>query len=549
MLPGYIKQRISIKFFGLTTIFIAIVFTVLYLWLSQRQEKLILAQVEKQAIILHRQIVLTRQWVSDHQYVLVPKNRDIQGPDLLQTPESATVNEKKFIRVTPAELTKQLSDYANKSNLYMFNLTNFNGINPKNQPDPFESKVIMEYRSASALSMSRIEFTNGKYFFRYTAPLVVKDSCLSCHSNFHRKVGDVGGCISVFIPFNEAKAAMHKENMSLLFSMMGLTGSVILVLFLFARRLIFKPIKDIRNVTSKIRDETFHDSQSSEGDELKDVMGLCYLMDQKLKYQHEDLARKINAATEDLQCTNVKLELANQQLITMSKAKSEFLSDASHELRTPLTAIKGAVDILIRKASCSDPTYLDIIRKNTDYLTRGILDFLDYSRIESRHLDLDLSPQPLATIIQEAIDAQMHIAQDKGVHIAFGFKEDLILSCDRHRIHQIMTNLLSNALKFSPPNSTVGVQIHQLHNMVEVSMQDQGPGIHPDHQEAIFNKFYQAPIDKSANALLKGGWGIGLAICKGLAEAHGGRIRVVSEPGRGSTFIFTLAIDPMKAGG
>ena len=488
MLPAYIKQRISIKFFGLTTIFIGLVFAVLYLWLSQRQEKLILAQVEKQAIILHRQIVLTRQWVSDNNYVLVPEKRTVQVTDLAETPEPGAVDKIKFIRVTPAELTKQLSDYASQSNLYTFTLTNFNGLNPKNQPDPFESKVIMEYRSASALSMSRIEFSNGKYFFRYTAPLVVKDSCLSCHANFHRKVGDVGGCISVFIPFSEARAAMHQENMSLLVAMMGLTGSVILVLFLFARRLIFKPISDIRNVTSRIRDETFNDIQTGDGDELKDVMGLCYLMDQKLKNQHEDLERKINAATADLQTTNVKLEQANQQLVTINNAKSEFLSDVSHELRTPLTAIKGAVDILVRKASCSDPAYLDIIRKNTDYLTRGILDFLDYSRIESRHLDLDLSPQQVAPIIREAIDAQRYLAQDKGVDIAFECEEDTIVSCDRHRVHQIVTNLLSNALKFSPPGSTVAVQIHRLHNTVEVSIQDQGPGIHPEHQEVNFQQ-------------------------------------------------------------
>lgn len=545
---SYIKHRISIKFFLFTAFTIAVVFSVLFVWLAGRQASFILAQVEKQAIILHRQIVITRQWVSDHNYVLIAKDQNAESAYVFQDPALDRIQGKAYTRITPAGLTRQLSDYASQSNLFSFNLTNFNGLNPRNKPDEFESEAISAFQSGRASAMSRIENQKGRHVFRYAAPLVIKESCLACHDPTQYQVGGIGGCISVFIPFDETKNAIHKANFSLFLAMLGLTASVILIFYIFTQRTIFRPIKEIRDFTARLRAEVFDGVEGLKGDELKQFTGLCYMMDQKLKDHHKELACKIKEATVDLHRTNLKLARANCQLSAMNRAKSEFFTDISHELRTPLTAIKGAVDILQRKSSCSDPCYIEIIGKNTEHLTRTILDFLDYSRIESGHLDLDLKDQPLGPIVHEVFKAQAAIAQKKNIHMVLSAEDDSLVSVDHHRIYQVLSNLITNALKFSPSGSLIRVRIEKQADQVQVCIIDQGPGIPTAYQTSIFNKFYQAPDRSGSRVLGKGGSGIGLAICKGLVEAHSGRIWVESHSGLGSTFVFTLPLakDPDK---
>jgi len=117
--------------------------------------------------------------------------------------------------------------------------------------------------------------------------------------------------------------------------------------------------------------------------------------------------------------------------------------------------------------------------------------------------------------------------------------EDLVIRVDQQRIYQVLINLLSNAIKFSPDHGTVTVKLESLDHKVQVSVQDQGPGIDPQYHAAVFKKFYQAP-EHNRDKILRGSSGIGLAICKGLVKAHGGDIWVESEPDKGSRFIFTL---------
>jgi signal transduction histidine kinase len=196
-----------------------------------------------------------------------------------------------------------------------------------------------------------------------------------------------------------------------------------------------------------------------------------------MKNQHEELERKIAEATHDLSETNRSLESLNLELERLNQAKSDFFSDISHELRTPLTNIKGAADILDRKASCEDPVYLDIIKRNTDHLIKVAVDFLDYSKIESGKLDLDLKKLPQA-VAEDAILSQQAVAQKRSVELVLKAPEDLRMIFDKQRIYQIFTNLISNAVRFSPPGGTVFVTINASDGKpVEVSVEDSGPGI------------------------------------------------------------------------
>ncbi len=541
-----IRYRISLKYGIITIVVMAVVFGMLFFWVSGRHTELIIQQVEKQALILYRQIVLTRQWVSDHRFVLVAGSGG-QAPDGKDHPDpAADVPGYAYTRITPAGLTRQLSRLATGTKMYSFNLTSDSRPDSPSPPDAFEKRALELFHNGRRSPLKSIEVQNGQHVFRYAAPLQVRPSCLACHQeNF--TVGGIGGCISVLIPFEKAYQAIGRERMILFFTMAAVALGSVVVLFFFARRMIFNPIHRIKDLTAQLRSEAFNDQVALQGDELKEFAGLCHLMNQKMKSYHKELEKKIAEATRDLSRTNRELARANRELRALNKARIEFFSEISHELRTPLTSIKGAVDILARKGSCPEPAYIDIIKKNTDYLIRTIVDFLDYSRLEAGRLELERENTDLAKLAAEVIAARRTEALKKKLRIDLLPKGCCTVSIDRHRIYQVLSNLLANAIKFSPVGGKISVVIEEKDNYLHVHVMDQGPGIDRKYHRAVFEKFFQVPGRTAPDGLFKGSSGIGLAICKALVKAHGGRIWVESQPGSGSCFVFTIAKTDSKS--
>ncbi len=231
---------------------------------------------------------------------------------------------------------------------------------------------------------------------------------------------------------------------------MAFACSFVALLFISTKSIFFKRIDAIRTAMSRLTSDKNAPGLAPQGDELKEIAGFCYMLDEKLKGHHEELERKIAEATRDLSETNQNLEEANKELANLDRARSEFFSDISHELRTPLTSIKGATDILARKSSFGYPEYLDIIKRNTDHLIKIVADFLDYSRIQAGQLELDVSEASLKEVAEDAIISQKALAQKRSVNLELDAPEDRVLMFDPRAIYQVMSNLLSNAIKFSP---------------------------------------------------------------------------------------------------
>jgi len=540
-LVSFSGHKISFKFLALTSVTIAVIFGLLFFWFSEQQENHIMEQVKKQAIILHKQLVITRQWVSDHGSMLVPKAPDVTPNPFLSEPEVVSRTGEVFTKVSPSLLTRLLSDRAMQSGLYSFKLTNTERLNPANVPDNFEIKALQGFREGSKEGVFRIEARDGRRVLRYVAPLYVNDGCMQCHMVQRYKTGDVGGCLSVFIPMDQAQSAITRGKVTLLGGGAAFAGCLLGLIFLATRSLVFKRIGDIR---SDLKRMSFHREgkpSGTPGDELKEIQDFCYMLDEKLRNQHAELERKICEATRDLSETNARLKAANLQLENLNEAKIEFFSNISHELRTPLTSIKGAADFLARK-SAGDPAYLEIIRRNADHLIKIVLDFLDYSRIESGQLELDRKETSLNAVADEAILSHRTMADRKRVALTLESEEDLVAELDRQRVYQVLMNLLSNAVRFSPEQGTVTVTLAPVDGgFVQVSVRDQGPGIDREYHGAVFRKFFQVR-GAQGPGMHPGSSGIGLAVCKGIVEAHGGRIWVESEPGKGSRFLFTLPI-------
>lgn len=544
-----IKNRLALKYFLTTAVTVSLIFTLLYAWMARRHRQFVLEQIKKQAVVLHRQIVLTRQWVSDHNYVLIEKQGKVTSDPFLSDPDILDAEGRVYTKVTPAILTRELSAYAVRGDLYAFNLTNDHALNPKNRPDSFEQNAIDRFRSGNREGIHRIEMQGEVPVFRYAAPVIVRKSCLSCHDGDRYRPGTVGGCISVRIPVAGAMSEIRKNNLYLFLGMTALTASVVLLLFFTARGMLFKPIREIRGLTRKIREEALEADQGGEGDELRELADLCYLIDDRLKSQHRELERRIAEATRDLGRTNRDLARTVEELTRLNRTKTEFFTDISHEMRTPLTAIKGAADILARKNSCKDPHYLDIIRKNADHLVQTFVDILDYSRIEAGRLELEMAYSSVGVVARDAVSSYEALAAKRGVRLVVSSLEDRKIRMDARRIYQVLSNLLSNAIKFSPENGRVEVGVRSRGEWILVTVTDQGPGVPEAMRQAIFQKFYQVPQHEGAPDLSKGSSGIGLAICRALVEAHGGRIWVEGMAGKGTRFVFTLPHGQGKTGG
>lgn len=233
---------------------------------------------------------------------------------------------------------------------------------------------------------------------------------------------------------------------------------------------------------------------------------------------------------------------------TIERMKDEFVSVVSHELRTPLTSLRGALGLLQGGLLEGTPPkvqrMVQIAVESTDRLIRLINDILDVERIAAGKVTLERRTVAAADVVDRAVAEMRGLAQQAQIQVQV---EDITGSADADpdRIVQTLTNLLSNAIRFSPPGGAVRVGVAEQDQELLFSISDEGPGIPPDQLEAIFGRFAQVDASDTRE---KEGSGLGLAICRGLVEQHGGRIWAHSEPGQGATFYFTLpAADPAVA--
>lgn len=229
--------------------------------------------------------------------------------------------------------------------------------------------------------------------------------------------------------------------------------------------------------------------------------------------------------------------------------KNDFVSAVSHELRTPLTAISGSLGLIVGGMLGAPPekmqNMLVIAHKNALRLTQLINDLLDMEKLIAGKMGFDLERQPLVPIIEQSLETNKAYADSFNVslHLSVCANEQdvpLMVSLDAHRLQQVMANFISNAVKYSPPQGRVEIQLIQLQGEVKIAVVDHGPGISEEFRERLFQKFTQA--DSSASRQ-RGGTGLGLAISKTFVERMHGRIGFDSIPGQGATFyaIFPLA--------
>ncbi|MEW5940160.1 MAG: ATP-binding protein [Chloroflexota bacterium] len=277
---------------------------------------------------------------------------------------------------------------------------------------------------------------------------------------------------------------------------------ILLVMFVFvavvALRRFARPLDDLLAASNRV----------AEGD-------LSVRVDEKGPREVRSMARAFNTMAERLEATD--------------RQRRDMLADVTHELRTPLTVIRGEVEGMLDGVYPAEEARLKSILEETQLLSRLVDDLRTLALAEAGALQLQREPVNLAALVREAASAFGSGAEAKGVRIEIETEESAPKEADAGRVREVLHNLLSNALRYTPEGGVIRVASRGN----EISITDSGPGIAPEDLPRVFERFY-----KSSDS---GGMGLGLSIAKYLVEAHGGTIRAENVPGGGTRIVFTLA--------
>jgi len=224
--------------------------------------------------------------------------------------------------------------------------------------------------------------------------------------------------------------------------------------------------------------------------------------------------------------------------------RRDFVSNVSHELRTPLTTMRSYLEALKEGAIKDDtlgPRFLSITQLETERMIRLVNDLLQLSKMDRRNFEINPAWVDFVTFFNYIID-RFEMTKERNVHFRRLFpKEAVFVEIDEDKLTQVIDNIISNALKYSPEGGTITFRVKVLDDKIEVSISDQGIGIPKENIQKVFERFYR--VDRARTRQL-GGTGLGLAIAKEMIGAHGGDIWAKSKEGKGTTILFTLPYDP-----
>ena len=259
--------------------------------------------------------------------------------------------------------------------------------------------------------------------------------------------------------------------------------------------------------------------------------------------QHEEWTREEVRKLQD-QLDELATELEEQ-----NKARAQFIATLAHELRTPLTPVLGSARLLIEQfrpepGSPKDRLIQSIVR-GAESLESRLSDLLNLAQFQAGAFFLEIAPMDVKDLLNDLVLQFQPLAKSKGQTLTLDLPRKLhLVNADRRRIDQVVMNLLENAVKFTPEDGSILLRAMAHDQDLVVEVRDSGPGLSPEEQQGLFQPFYQSEVDRQRLP----GTGLGLSLCKQLVEAHGGKMWVDSELGKGSTFGFSLPLAGSQEG-
>lgn len=393
--------------------------------------------------------------------------------------------------------------------------------------------------------------------YRYYGAVTASTTCIACHHHANRETadgvvpvaeGDLIGMARITLPLAAVEASLHSTNAFVITSEFVKVVLAILAIYLVVRYVITKPVLHLKKVSDAIAHGNLDmRADIRTGDEFEELSHAFNRMLRHLVTVQEEL-REVNA---DLDGKVDELAQVNLQLYEMNNVKNEFLATMSHELRTPLNSILGFSEVLAAAPNLNDKQlrYANNIQTSGRSLMTLINDVLDLAKIESGKMDIHAAEFDMADLVERQVTTLMPLAEKRRIALTWSVDSSIpTLFQDAGKIQQILLNLTSNAIKFTPEGGRVRISATRQTDNCVLTIEDNGIGIPLDEQERIFEKFRQGrgvPGQKDALTRKYEGTGLGLSIVKELSRLLGGEVTLESEFGKGSTFtvIFPLLLN------
>ncbi len=508
---------------GITVTLVLMLGANLWMVLRQQQQDLLHLMHDK-AQVVAQQLIATRRFMAENQDKI---NRSALG-------------HFEFKGLNPAAVGRGVGDILRDSTGMRIKQTRLRPRRSENAPDEFELEALRRFEKDRSLKefWKQVE-ENGEPFFRYAVPLYIEKECLACHGGppgetdvagylkEGYKEGDLGGAISVALPMSEAMDRIWANAMKQVWVIIGVTSASLLVIWLLSRYLVASPLERLAAAAARIGSGQMEITPAelkmlSRSRELQVVGQNMETMARNLRDLYNHLEEKVAERTRELQQAN--------------ELQSQFLATVSHELRTPLTSIIAFTELLLKQADGQQREYLEDVLDSSRRLLEMVDNLLDFSRLKAGRIELFTDLVEVDELITDVERALRPLAARKNVRLLVADLPELpLVLVDPLRVRQVLVNLVSNGIKFTPEGGTVTVGAQARDGWVEVWVRDTGPGIPEAQRDLIFEAFRRV----EAPGLNKPGSGLGLAIARNLVEMHGGQIWVEDAPG-GALFRFTL---------
>jgi signal transduction histidine kinase len=508
-------MNLRLKFILLVGAIVTISFGVTFYRTSAFQHELVLSQSVRQARMLHRQILLTRKWVSDHNGLFFLRQENVGPNPFLQEPEVVDSRGRRYVKRNPAMVTRELSGYADKAGYFSYRVTTLQPINMDNAPDDFERRSLMLFEKGSE-EVVEISLMDNRHMLRYIAPLVVETSCLECHGEQGYEVGDIRGGLSVIIPIDSELKNISSNNRKLL--VVGLSTILVvgLTMYLMIEYLVVRRV----NLLSLAMDRfSGHEDQVDYLPGGRDEIG-------RLGERFADLCRRLTVSGRELEKTREQVFQGEKMA-----ALGRLTAGIAHEINNPLGGMQNCIAAIEEDPENAEMRrrYLQLVKKGLARIGHTVRQLLNFGRQEP----LKLRKVHVDGLIEECF--QLLEYGLKNVEMRLDLQSGGLHLVDAEALKQVLVNLGLNAVQAMPAGGRLEVCSRTTGGQLEIQVRDTGVGIEPGALPRIFDPFYTT---KEVGE----GTGLGLSVSYSLVRKMHGEIEVASEPGRGTVFTVRLPL-------
>ncbi len=489
---------------------------------SSFQEELVVQQATRQAKMLFNQILITRQWVADHNGLFLVKGPGVEENPFLADGQIQDEEGNWLVKRNPAMVTRELSAYAAKQGMGQFNVTSLNPMNPDNIPDKFERGSLEQFDQGRAEAVS-IEKSEDSQRLRYMAPLKVDSGCLECHTGQGYDIGDIRGGMSVSIPIDWAFAEIKQNNRLLLNIAIATIIIVSLTIFFLFDLLVAKRLQKLaRQMDLYPEQRTFDASDDIEpNDEIGSLSG-----------NFRKLCQRLEDSQQELDATRQQVFQSEKQA-----ALGRLVAGISHEINNPLGGMQNCIQTMKRSMDQPDllRRYLELLAQGVERIKGTVQQLLNIGRKEP----LELKQGNVDAMICDCLELTCIGRRNVELDMQLQIEKPLLVGMEALR--QVVINLAGNAVQaMGEVGGKLQVRSQLEEQRLIISIADSGPGIAAEHLDKIFEPFFTT---KEVGE----GTGLGLSVSYSLIKQMDGELTARNAPEGGAIFTINVPLQNQSA--